>query len=141
MPYKNSFTTNNTNYFKKIHHQLFNNQSLELSSSSEVENIIQEEEAVFKKNHTVGLPDVSKLIESAISKRQRDQRKHSFLERKKILHKKENGFTMKTQNITLLHGSGYEAIRSSISKNIFSYLKMFSMQYRKNSTVEDKKKE
>ena len=98
MPYKNSFTTNNTNYFKKIHHQLFNNQSLELSSSSEVENIIQEEEAIFKKNHTEGLPDVFKLIESAISKRQRDQRKHSFLERKKILHKKENGFTMKTQN-------------------------------------------
>ena len=141
MPYKNSFTTNNTNYFKKIHHQLFNNQSLELSSSSEVENIIQEEEAIFKKNHTEGLPDVFKLIESAISKRQRDQRKHRFLERKKILHKKENGFTMKTQNITSLHGSGYEAIHSSISKNIFSYLKMFSMKCRKNSTVEDNRKE
>ena len=46
----------NKNYFKKIHHQLFNNQSLELSSSSEFDNIIQEEEAIFKKNLTVSLP-------------------------------------------------------------------------------------
>ena len=34
----------------------------------------------------------------------------------------------------------YEAIDSSISQNIFSYLKMFSMQCRKNVTVEDNKK-
>ena len=73
----------NKNYFKKIHHQLFNNQSLELSSSSEIDNIIQEEEEIFKKNPTVGLLEVSKLIDSAISKRQGDRRKHSFLERKK----------------------------------------------------------
>ena len=72
----------NKNYFKKIHHHLFNNQSLELSSSSEIDNIIQEEEEIFKKNPTVGLPEVSKLIDSAISKRQGDQRKHSFLEKK-----------------------------------------------------------
>ena len=76
------------NYFKIIHHQLFSNQSLELSSSSEIANIIQDEEAIFKKNSTVGLPEVSKLTDSAISKRQRDRRKHSFLERKKILHKR-----------------------------------------------------
>ena len=37
-------------------------------------------------------------------------------------------------------GSCYEAIDSSISQNIFSYLKMFSMQCRKNVTVEDNKK-
>ena len=95
MPNQNSFTTIKKNYFKKIHHQLFNNQSIELSSSSEIDNIIQEGEVIFKKNPTVGLPEVSKLIDSAISKRQGDQRKHSFLE-KKILHKRENGFTMNT---------------------------------------------
>ena len=47
---------------------------------------------------------------------------------------------MNTQNITSLDGSSYEAIHSSILQNIFSYLKMFSMQYRKNITVEDNKK-
>ena len=52
----------------------------------------------------------------------------------------ENEFTMNNQNITSLDGSCYEAIYSSISQNIFSYLKMFSMQCRKNITVEDNKK-
>ena len=47
---------------------------------------------------------------------------------------------MNTQNITSLDGLCYEAIHSSISQNIFSYLKMFSMQCRKNITVEDNKK-
>ena len=47
---------------------------------------------------------------------------------------------MSTQNITSLDGSSYEAIHSSISQNIFSHLKMFSMQCRKNITVEDNKK-
>ena len=98
------------NYFKKIHHQLFSNKSLELSSSSEIANIIQEEEVIFKKNSTVGLPEVSKLIDSGISKRQGDRRKHNFLESKKILHKRENGLTMNTQNITSLDGSCYEAM-------------------------------
>ena len=46
-----------------------------------------------------------------ISKRQGDLRKHSFLERKKILHKSENGFTMR-QNI------GLQSNHSSISQNI-----------------------
>ena len=67
---------------------------------------------MFKKNPTVGLLEVSKLIDSAISKTQGDRRKHIFLERKKILHKRENGFTMSTQNITSLDESGYEAIHS-----------------------------
>ena len=44
------------------------------------------------------------------------------------------------RNIAPLDGSYYEAIDSSISQNIFSYLKIFSMQSRKNTTVEDKKK-
>ena len=47
---------------------------------------------------------------------------------------------MNTQNITSLDGSGYEAIHSLISQNVCSYLKMFSMQHRKNSTFEDTKK-
>ena len=47
---------------------------------------------------------------------------------------------MSTQNITSLDGSGYEAIHSLISQNIFSYLKMFSMQCRKVITVEGNKK-
>ena len=81
---------------KKIYRQLFNNQSIELSSSIDIDNIIQEGEVIFEKNPTVGLPEVSKLIDSAISKRQGEQRKHGFLE-KKILHKRENGFTINTQ--------------------------------------------
>ena len=44
------------------------------------------------------------------------------------------------RNITSLDESCYEAIHSSISQKIFSYLKMFSMQYRKNTAVEDNKK-
>ena len=93
-----------------------------------------------KKKPTVGLPKVSNLIDSAISKRQGDRRKHSFLERKKILHKKENGFNMSTQNITSLDGSSYKSTHSLISQNIFSYLKMFRMQCRKIIAVEDNKK-
>ena len=47
-------------------------QSLELSSLSEIDNIIQEEEQIFKKTPRVDLPKVSKLIDSATSKRQGD---------------------------------------------------------------------
>ena len=77
MPYKKChikihLQQSNKNYFKKIHHQLFNNQSLELSSSSEIDNIIQEEERIFKKNPTVRLPEISNLIDSVMSKRQGD---------------------------------------------------------------------
>ena len=38
---------------------------------------------ITQENPTVGLPEVSKLMDSAISKGQVDRRKHSFLERKK----------------------------------------------------------
>ena len=90
---------------------MINNQPFEISSLSDIANIIQEEEEIFKKNPTVLLPEVSNLIDPAIvSKRQGDQRKHSFLERKKILHKRENGFIMSTQNTISLDGSNYEAI-------------------------------
>ena len=51
---------------------------------------------IFKKNLTACLLEVSRLINSAINKRQGDQRKHSFLEKKKM-HKKENRFIMNTQ--------------------------------------------
>ena len=47
---------------------------------------------------------------------------------------------MSTQNITSLDGLSYEAIHLSISQNVFSYLKILSMQSRKNITVEDSKK-
>ena len=56
----------------QIQDQLFNNQWIELSSSSVTDNIIQEGEVIFKKNSTVDLPEVSRLIDSAISKRQGD---------------------------------------------------------------------
>ena len=59
-------------------------------------NIIQKGEVIFKKKPTVGLPEVSKPIDSAISNKQGDQRKHSFLEIKKFL-KRVNEFTMNTQ--------------------------------------------
>ena len=139
MPYQNSFTTIKWN-FKKIHHQLFNNQLIELSSSSEIDNIIQEGEVIFKKNPTVGLLEVSKLTDSAINKRQRDQRKHSFLEKKKYSIKGKMDSLWTLRNITWLVRSCYEAIDSSISQKIFSYLKLFSMQCRKNIAVEDNKK-
>ena len=44
------------------------------------------------------------------------------------------------RNTTSLDGSCYKAIDSSISQNIFSYLKMFIMQCRRDNTVEDNKK-
>ena len=67
---------------EKIYHQRFNNQSIELTSSSEIDNIIQDEEVIFLKNPTVGLRKISKLIYSALSRIQGDQRKHSFAEKK-----------------------------------------------------------
>ena len=70
-------------FFLKNHHRVFNNQSLKLCSSSEIDNVIREDEEIFKKYPKVGLPEVSKLIDSEIRKRQGDRRKHSFLERRK----------------------------------------------------------
>ena len=89
-----------------------------------MDNIIQEGEVIFKKNPTVGLPEVSKLIDLVINKRQEGKMDSLWALR----------------NITSLDGSCYDAIVSSILQNILSYLKVFSMQCRKNTTVEDKKK-
>ena len=44
------------------------------------------------------------------------------------------------RNITSLDGSYYRAIDSSVSQNIFSYFRMFSMQCRKNIKIEDNQK-
>ena len=44
------------------------------------------------------------------------------------------------RNITSLNELRHEAIDSSISQNIFSYLKMFSMQCKENITVQDNTK-
>ena len=44
--------------------------------------MIQEGEVTFKKNPTLCSPEKSKLIDSAISKRQEDQSKQGFLEEK-----------------------------------------------------------
>ena len=62
--------------------KLSNNQCLGFSSSSEINNIIHKGEVMFKKSPIVALSDVSRLINSAIMKRQGDQRKHTFLEKK-----------------------------------------------------------
>ena len=73
---------------QKIHHQLFKNQSVELiSSSNETDNIIQDKEVIFKKNPAIDLPELSRLIDSVISKRQGDKRKYSFLQKKKTPYK------------------------------------------------------
>ena len=45
---------------------------IKLSSSNEINNIIQEGELILKKNSTVDLPEVSKVIDSEINKRQGD---------------------------------------------------------------------
>ena len=42
---------------------------------------------MFKKNPKVVLPEVSQLVDSAISNRQGDQRKDSFLENKNTPYK------------------------------------------------------
>ena len=69
---------------------------MELRLSSEIGNIIQEGEVIFKKNTAVSFPEVSKLADSALCKRQGDSRKYSFFE-VKVLHNRENRFTMNTQ--------------------------------------------
>ena len=80
-----------------------------------------------------------RLIDSAICKRQEDQRKHSFLEKKKNSIKGKMDSLWTPRNIIPLDGSCYRSIGSSISQNIFSYLKMLSMQCKKIITIEDNK--
>ena len=111
---------------------------------------IQEGEVIFKKNSTLSLPKVYRLIDSAISKRQGDQRKHSFLEKKKKTPKKGEWTHYEHPEISYhlmnrfeaidYEATDYKAIDSSVSQNVFLYLKMFSKQSRKNIIVEDNKK-
>ena len=68
------------------------------------------------------------MIDSAISKRQENRRKHSFLERKKILHKRENGFTMRTQNTTSLDGSSMKESTPQFHKTFFNISCFFLSQ-------------
>ena len=63
MPYQNSFTTIKQKLFQE-NSSSAPQQSIELSSSSETDNIIQEGEIISKKTPTVGLPEVSKLVDS-----------------------------------------------------------------------------
>ena len=83
------------------------------------------------KNLTVGLPEVSKLIDSVITKRQWDQRKHSFLEKKKysITGKMDSLWT--PRNIISLDGLCYEAIDSSISQHFFHISKCLACNVEK----------
>ena len=82
MPYQNSFTTIKQKFCQG------NSSSALQESINWIKfikwdcSIIQEGEVMFKKNPTAGLPELSRLIDSAIRKRQGDQRKHSFLEKK-----------------------------------------------------------
>ena len=95
MLYQNSFTTIKEKLFPENSSSALQ-QSIELSSSSEIDNIIQEGEVIFKKNPTVGLPEVSKLIDSAI-KRDKVAEGNTAFSRKKRLPKMVNRFTMNRQ--------------------------------------------
>ena len=82
MPYQNSFTTIKEKLFQE-------NSSSALQQSINWIKFIKwdwqyysREWSNFQENPTLSLPEVSRLIDSAISKRQGDQRKHSFLEKK-----------------------------------------------------------
>ena len=79
MPYQNSFTTIKSKLLRENSSSALQQS---INSSSEIDNVIQEGEVIFKKNPTVDLPEVSRLIDSAISKKQEDQRKQSFFEKK-----------------------------------------------------------
>ena len=91
----------------------------------------QEGEVYFKKNSTAGLPEVSKLINSGTSKKQGDQRKHSFLEETKYSIKEKMDSLWTPTNEHSFDGSIFDGIDSSDSQTIFSYLKIFNMQCRK----------
>ena len=58
----------------------------------------------------------------------------------KILHKRENGFTMNTQKYHTIWVIVLWSNWLLSSQNIFLYLKMFCMQCRKNIAVEENKK-
>ena len=69
MSYQNSFITIKWKLSRENSSSALQ-QSIKLSSSSEIDNISQEGKVVFKKNYpTVGLPEASKMIDSTISQR------------------------------------------------------------------------
>ena len=90
------------NKIKIISRNFIINHLIELRLSSEIDNIIQEGEIIFKESPALGLPEVSKLIDSAISNRQGGQRKHSYFEKKNIIHKRENEFNMNIQKYIIM---------------------------------------
>ena len=102
---------------------------MELRSSSENDNIIQEGEVISKKIPSIGLPEVSKLICSIGNT--------VFLRRKKYCIKGKMDSLWIPRIITPIDELCYEVINLSISQDIFSYLKMLSMQCRKNIRVWD----
>ena len=65
MSYQNFFITIKSKILRKKSSSALQ-QSIKLSSLSEIDNIIQEGEVFFKKNLTVGLPEVSKLKKYSI---------------------------------------------------------------------------
>ena len=140
MPYQNSFTIIKEKLFQE-------NPSSALQQSINSINFTKWDwqyysrgRSNFQENSTAALREVSELIDSAISKREGDQRKHTFLE-KKIRHKRENGFTMNTQKY---HITWWFVLWSNRLINFTKYYFMpqkFSMQCRKNITVEDNRKE
>ena len=96
MPYQNSFITIKSKLFQE-------NSSSALQQSINWFRFIKwdwqyysRERSNIQEKPTVGLPEVSRLINSAMSKRQGNQMKHSFLEKKYCI-KRENGFTMNNQ--------------------------------------------
>ena len=90
------------NKIKIISRKFIINDLIELRSSSDIDNIIQEGEIIFKESPALALPEVSKLINSAINSRQGGQRKHSYFDKKNIIHKKENEFNMNIQKYIIM---------------------------------------
>ena len=94
----------------------------------------------MKKIPTIRLPEVSKLIDSAISKRQRDQIKHSFLKKKKILHNRENAFTMNTQKSLHLMDRAMKQLTHQFHKKFFHISKCLACNSEKTLQLKITKK-
>ena len=87
-------------------------------------------------------PSVYQKYLSWLTQRDKETRRPKetqFSWEKKYSIKRKMDSLWTPRNITSLDGSCYETMDSSFSQKIFSYLKMFSMQCRKNTTVEDNK--
>ena len=80
------------------------------------------------------------MTDSAISKRQGDRRKHSFMERKKYCIKGQMESLWEYRISHHLIDQTMKQSTHKFHKTFFSYLKMLSIQCRKNIAVEDNKK-